>query len=126
MSLILFKIGNTDLTQYVDIQNYDVNNTPEYMEWTDANHIRHRDVIRTRLSGTVKLGFLGSTDVAAFLSVLSSNITAGGYYPASVFSNDDNTLHTGVQIFIDDVADIKRDLVNNRSWHAYELKIEER
>lgn len=124
-SITLFQIGNTDLTDYVDIQNYDVQKEPIYEEWTDGNYVNHRNIVRTRIKGTVKVGFRNSTDVASFLSVLSSNVQAGGYYPASVFTNDDNTLNTA-NIFISDVAEIKRDLVNGRVWHEYTLEIEER
>ena len=124
-SITLFKIGNTDLTDYVDIQNYDVQKEPIYEEWTDGNYVNHRNIVRTRINGTVKVGFRNSTDVASFLSVLSSNVQTGGYYPASVFTNDDNTLNTA-NIFISDVAEIKRDLVNGRVWHEYTLEIEER
>lgn len=124
-SITLFQIGNTDLTDYVDIQNYDVQKEPIYEEWTDGNYVNHRNIVRTRIKGTVKVGFRNSTDVASFLSVLSSNVQVGGYYPASVFTNDDNTLNTA-NIFISDVAEIKRDLVNGRVWHEYTLEIEER
>ena len=125
MSLTLLSIGGTDLTDYIDIQTYDVNNTEEYTEWIDANRIKHRDVLRTRLSGSFKLGFRSTAQVATFLSVLSTNIQSGSYYHASVFSNDDNQLHTA-DIFLDDVATIARDLTNNRVWHEYRIELEER
>lgn len=125
MAITLFKIGNTDLTGYVDIQNYDVQKEPVYEEWTDGNYIKHRNIVRTRIKGKIKVGFRSSAEVSAFLSVLTNNVQAGGYYPASVFSNDDNTLNTA-NIFISDDAEIKRDLTNNRVWHAYTLEIEER
>lgn len=124
-NIVLLRIGNTDLTDYIDIQSYNVNNTEEYTEWTDANHVKHRDVLRTRLSGSLKLGFRSTAEVTSFLSVLSSNIQSGNYYAAEVFSNDDNTLHTA-NIFIDGDAEIKRDLINGRVWHKYDIDITER
>ncbi|MCR5450697.1 MAG: hypothetical protein K6F23_15030 [Solobacterium sp.] len=124
-NIVLFKIGNTDLTDYLDIQGYNVNKTEEFSEWIDANYIHHRNVVRTRLSGRLKLGFKSTAAVTNFLNVLDSNVQPGNYYPASVFANNDNTLHTA-NVFLDGVAEIKRDLVNNRVWHEYEIDLEER
>ena len=124
-NIVLLKIGTSDLTDYIDIQSYNVNNTEEYTEWTDANHVKHRDVLRTRLSGSINLGFRSAAEVTSFLSVLSSNVQAGNYYPAQVFSNDDNTLHQA-NIFIEGDAEIKRDLINGRVWHQYAIEITER
>lgn len=125
MPLVLLNIGGTDLTSYIDKQNYDVNTADVFEEWTDANHIKHRHIIRTRLSGTISIGFKSSTDVSNFLTLLSNNVQSGGYYNASIFSNDDNTLHSA-EIFIDGVSQIRRDAAENRIWQTYELTVEER
>lgn len=124
MPLTLLSIGGNDLTQYMDIQGYAVNRVPVFEEWTDGNHIKHRNIIRNRIKGSFKIGFRSSTDVTAFLTVLSSYVTAGGYYPAQIFANDDNTLHTA-NIFIDGLAEIRRDIVNGREWYSYNLTVEE-
>ena len=125
MSLTLLSIGSTDLTSYIDQQNWDVNRTPVYVDWTDANHVIHRHVNRYRISGKFKIGFKSVTDVTSFLTLLENNRQSGEYYSASIFSNDDNTLHTA-EIFLDGVASIKRDLLNGRVWHAYDITVEER
>jgi hypothetical protein len=125
MSLTLLSIGSTDLTSYIDQQNWDVNRTPVYVDWTDANHVIHRHVNRYRISGKFKIGFKSVTDVTSFLTLLENNRQSGEYYSASIFSNDDNTLHTA-EIFLDGVASIKRDLQNGRVWHAYDITVEER
>lgn len=124
-SIVLFKVGNTDLTDYLDIQGYNVNKTEEFSEWTDANYVHHRNVVRTRLSGSFRLGFKNTAEVTSFLNVLDTNVQPGNYYPASVFANNDNTLHSA-SIYLDGVAEIKRDLVNDRVWHEYEIDLEER
>lgn len=126
MPLTLLSIGGSDLTQYMDIQNYTVNNTPEFETWTDANRIEHRHKFRDRLEGSLKIGFRSSTEISTFLTLLSNNIQSGGYYIASVYSNDDDTLHTGVNIYLDGVTEIKRDLTNGRIWSAYDLTLRER
>lgn len=125
MPLTLLSIGGVDLTEYIDIQNYEVNRSPVYEEWVDGNHVTRRDVIRYRISGNFNIGFKSAAEVTSFLSILSSNVQAGNYYPAQVFSNDDNTLHQA-NIFIDGDAEIKRDLKNGRVWHQYAIEITER
>lgn len=126
MALTLFEINGNDLTDFMDIQNYDVQKEPIYEEWTDGNYVKHRNVVRTRIKGKFKLGFRDSTDVSAFLTVLANNVQPGNYYVADVFTNDDNTLNSNVSVFLSDVAMIKRDLVNARVWHEYTLEVEER
>ena len=126
MPLTLLSIGGTDLTSYVvDIQAYNVNRSPVYSDWTDANHIVHRHVIRYRIEGSFRLGFKSSADVTTFLTLLANNVQSGEYYPAQIFSNDDNQLHSA-NIFLDGVADIKRDLANGREWHEYTIQVSER
>ena len=125
MPLTLLSIGGVDLTADIDQQNWDVNRSPVYTDWTDANHVIHRHVMRYRISGRFKIGFKTVTDVTSFLTLLSNNKQSGEYYSAQVFSNDDNTLHSA-DIFLDGVADIKRDLDNGRQWHAYTIDLEER
>lgn len=125
MPLVLLKIGGTDLTPYIDKQNYEVNNVDEFEEWTDANHVKHRHVIRQRLSGNLSIGFRSTTEITNFLTLMGNNLQSGGYYNAQIFANDDNTLHT-TEIFIDDISKIKRDVLNGRIWQTYELTVEER
>lgn len=125
MALTLLSIGGTDLTEFVDKQNWDVNRTPVFKDWTDANQVIHRHVMRYRISGSFKIGFKEVADVTSFLTLLEANRQSGEYYTAQVFSNDDNTLHTA-EIFLDGVAEIKRDLQNGRQWHAYSIDLEER
>lgn len=125
MPLTLLEINQTDLTEYIDIQNYNVNRIPVFEDWTDGNHITRRNVIRYRIKGEIKIGFRDDTDVSSFLNLLSSSITAGNYYAADVFVNNENTL-VSANVFIDGLATIARDLANGRVWHSYTLTIEER
>lgn len=125
MPFTLLQIGNTDLTDYIDIQNYEVNKEPVYEEWTDGNHVKHRNKIRTRISGSFKVGFKTAAEATAFITLLTNSITSGSYYTASIYTNDDDTLNTA-DIYLDGTAIIKRDLLNGRVWHEYSLEVEER
>ena len=125
MPLTLLSINGTDLTQYIDVKSYNVNRIPVFEDWVDGNHINRRNVIRHRVTGEIKIGFRNNSDVESFLNLLSTNITSGNYYSASVFINNENMLYSG-NVFIDGTAVIARDLLNGRVWHEYTIKIEER
>lgn len=125
MPLVLLSINGTDLTQFIDVQGFNVNRQPVFENWTDGNHITRRNIIRYRIAGEIKIGFRNNADVTAFLSVLSSNQTSGGYYAVNVFVNNDNANYNA-NVFIDGAALIARDLANGRVWHEYTIKIEER
>lgn len=115
MSQIFFKIGSTDFTAYTDIQNCNINAEDVYDTWTDGNWITHRVIVRQRISGTVKIGFKSTADLASFLSVLSSERNSNGYYPVTAYVNNMNGSST-FNAYLDLVGEAKWDLVNGRQW----------
>jgi len=104
----LFTIGSTDLTQYEVKDSHDVNRTDVYEAWTDGNWTEHR-VIRKHISGTVVLSFSRETDYSNFLSLMTSQRNANGYYPIKVWCENTNTTET-LNAFLDIVGDTKWDL----------------
>ena len=125
MSMVFFKIGSTDLTAFADIQNYSVNQDDVWQEWTDGNWNGHRDIVRTRISGTVKLGFRTAASWEAFLALLAAEKTAAGYYPVTLYVNNTGALET-VSAFLDMTNATKWDLVNDKFWRVQTVKITER
>lgn len=125
MSMEFFKISTTDLTAYADIQNYKVNKEDEYEEWTDGNHIVHREIARTRISGTVKLGFYDSTSWTNFQTLLGTARNAAGYYPITVYVNNTGTTET-INAFLDMTNESKWDLVNSKFWKVQTVTITQR
>lgn len=123
---VFFKIGNTDLTPWVDIQNYAVNVSPVYSSWTDANDTEHRTITRTRIAGTVVLGFRNQQDFNTMRYALLTDQTDEGSYPVTCFVNNTGTVFEGVDAFIDVAAENKWDLVNDRQWTTVTLTIRER
>ena len=47
--MILFKIGNTDLTKCIEDDSYNVVSEPEFEEWKDGNFNKHRIYVRDRI-----------------------------------------------------------------------------
>ena len=124
MPSVFFKINTTDLSQYEDKQNHNINAVDVYSTWTDGNWKDHRVIARTRITGTLKLGFANSTDFSSFLTLLTTARNANGYYPIKIYVANTGTEET-VNAFLDvSVAD-KWDSVNSRQWHEVTVKVSE-
>ena len=125
MPTTFFQIGTTDLTEFVDIQTYKINREDVYETWTDGNWMEHRVVARTRISGTLRLGFADAADLAAFLALLAAEKTAGGWYPVTAY-----VLNTGataaVDAFVDPEGEAKWDIKNGRQWVVQTLSVRQR
>mgnify|MGYP003345139370 CR=1 FL=1 len=58
----LFKIGDTDFTDYIIAYNVDAQNA--YKEWEDIFYNLHRDKVKTRITGSFTMSF--ANDEGAF------------------------------------------------------------
>ena len=124
-AITFFQIGSTDLTPYIDVQNFKVNSEDVYETWTDGNFIEHREITRSRVRGTIKIGFKDRADLTSFLTLLSNNRNANGYYPVQIFVNNLNTT-SSINVFMDPVGEAKWDVVNGRQWLVLTLNVRER
>lgn len=124
-NIIFFQIGTTDLTPYVDIQNFDVNSEDIYESWTDGNFIEHREITRSRVIGKIKLGFSDTTDFTNFQTLLSNNRNVNGYYPIQIHVNNTNSTES-INAFISPEGSAKWDQKNGRQWLVLALEIRER
>ena len=123
--MVFLKIGSQDVTSYCDIQNFDINKNAVYTSWTDGNKVEHREIVRTRIEGTVKVGFRYQEDLQRFYNALSASLQPGGYYSVTAYIQ--NTAETVTfNAFIETSAESKFDLLNRRFWKAIELEIKER
>lgn len=122
---IFFQIAGTDLTAYADIQNYSVNEEDVYQSWTDGNWVEHRDVVRRRVEGEVKLGFAKAADFAAFAALLISARQTGGWYPVTVYVNNTGAV-MNIEAFLAVKGAGKWDLKNGRQWLVQTIQITQR
>jgi len=125
MSQVFFKINTTDLSDYADVQNFNVNKVDVYQDWTDGNWIDHREIVRTRISGSFQLGFKNATDWSTFATLLTNNKTAAGYYPVTVHVNNTNATET-INAFLDMQVSNKWDLTNSRFWRVVTVTLTQR
>lgn len=73
--MTLFKIGNTDLTKYIEDDSYNVVSEPEYEEWKDGNYNKHRIYVRDRIKGSINVICSNKTITKEnFLKLLKNNI----------------------------------------------------
>lgn len=125
MTMTFFQIGSTDLTSFADIQNYSINKEDVYQEWTDGSWIDHREIARTRISGTVQLGFKTAQSWTAFQTLLAAQKNAAGYFPVTLYVNNTGTTET-IDAFLDMTNVSRWDLVNDRFWRVQTVKVTQR
>lgn len=118
----LFKIGSTDLTKWEDTTAHDVNREDVFEEWVDGNWITHRVIARTRVSGSVVLNFARETDYAAFMTLLSTERNASGYYSITVWCSNTNTSET-LNAFLDVVGETAFDVTAPIKHHRVTITI---
>ena len=112
----LFLIGSTDLTPWEDTTKHAVNREDIFVSWTDGNWVEHREIMRTRVAGTVVLGFKREADFTMFMGLLTSERNANGYYPITVWCSNTNTTET-VDVFFDVNGDTTWDVTCPRKYH---------
>lgn len=123
--MVEFYIANTDITQFIDIQNYDINRVDVYESWKDGNRREHRNATRTRIEGGFQAGFTNETERGQFLTLLASARQPNGYY--NVTSSVNNMSATATyEAFINATAAGKYDELNGREWIVFDVTVEER
>lgn len=118
----LFKIGATDLTKWEKTASHDVNREDVYDEWIDGNWKTHRVIARTRISGKVTLSFPRESDYTAFMTLLSTERNADGYYTVTAWCSNTNSAET-FEAFLDVAGETKWDLTTPRKWAGVTVTI---
>ena len=91
---VLLQINSVDFTDNVIQKSYRVQQQDEYEEWTDGNWITHREIVRTRINGTIALTFTSETDYAGLTGAIAAVKTSGGYCPITLWVNNTKSLET--------------------------------
>lgn len=83
-------VNNTDITNYIIKDSYEVNSEPIYTAWEDGNSVEHRVYIRDKVKGSFEIITFGTTPRTAlvtFLNLLKSatvnNVLTIGLYVAN-------------------------------------------
>lgn len=92
-----------DLTNFIVVPSYTVNDKPMYSEWTDANLRSHREIHRYKAAGSFTLLFTNVDDLTNFLDFYNNNVNddeSGGSILATLYINNTNTKRNA-RVFID-------------------------
>lgn len=114
-----------DMTGAADVQNFNLNQEELYQEWTDGNWVDHRAVVRTRISGSVALGFRSEAALQAFLTAFAAARKEDGTVHLKSYVNNVETV-CDYYAFVDISGAGKWDLVNGRQWQTLALSIKEK
>lgn len=128
---IFFKIGSVDLSQYVDIQNFDLQQVNIFDEWEDGQWKKHRWLIRTEISGKVVLGFKTQAEYEAFLAAFAaqeqSDTWNEKYYTVQAYVNNACQPYGTKKFtaFLTLAGSGKWDTLNGRLWITQEIDVME-
>jgi len=116
-----------DMTAYADIQNINLNRADVFQTWTDGNWNERRVKVRTKISGSVQLGFASESTYRSFLTALAAAAAAstdGTVKLKAYVNNVENVCEFFA--YVDTVGAGKWDLLNSRQWQTLALNISER
>lgn len=122
---MLASINGTDITQYVLSESYKINQKNEYNEWTDANRVNHRDIIRTRVEGAFELQFKIGDEIPYnnFVALIKDN-TVSGVLPITVFVNNINETKE-INVFYEYLPVMVKNVRSNKYYKSFKLSLEE-
>lgn len=102
----MFVIDGTDFSDCITVPSYKVNSKDIYDEYVDANKIKHRDIHRSQISGTMSMKFFDIDRYYDFLRLLREKKTIEGYVTVSLYVNNLNEVKEA-DVYIDhDMANV--------------------
>lgn len=100
--MVLFKVGDLDITPFIVAGSYAVSSQPEYDTWYDGNRTERRGIKRWKLKGSFNVKFMNANDYRSFLSALQEALTIQGYVEATVYNNKTRTItNEPIPVFVD-------------------------
>ena len=94
---VIFKIGSVDYTDKIKLSEYKAERADVTEQWIDGNYITRSSVIRTRVSGAVKM-VLRAAEYNTFLNDLETAKIQPGVYSLSVHVDNETTATENVTI----------------------------
>lgn len=118
-------IAGFDLKPYALIGGYDLNQVENYKEWVDGRGVTHRDVIRERVDGTIKVFFKEMDEYNEFLTALKNGRMQSGAYTCDfTVNNKKEVVHCDCFITFEPVRTQSGDGTDQLT--QFEIKVEER
>ena len=123
----LLVINGTNFTQHIKVPSYKVNKTYSYKEWEDGNHVKHREVTRTKVSGNFTLLYDDISDLDGFFDTVETLQAASSTnaIEMTVYLNNLHTVET-ITAFIKYTPSNDRPTIFGGGLSSFEVTIEER
>lgn len=94
---VIFKIGSVDYTDKIKLTDYAAARADVTETWVDGNYITHSSVIRTRVSGSVKM-ILRTAEYNQLLSDMETAKIQPGVYTISAHIDNETASTENVTI----------------------------
>lgn len=89
----LFILGESyDITKFITVPSYEVNDVALTEEWTDAMKNTHVHRFGSKISGSFTIYFDDHNDFETFVDYLYNNIRADNTYDAKIYCNNTRTV----------------------------------
>ena len=102
--LLVINQANADITRFIILGSWDVNEEDVYETWEDANRLAHRGVVRQKVKGSFDVKFYSIQDHEYFIDLLTNplsfNNDSSGTINCTVCINNKNKTKT-IDAFID-------------------------
>lgn len=102
--LMVINQANADITRFIILGSWDVNEEDVYETWEDANRLAHRGVVRQKVKGSFDVKFYSIQDHEYFIDLLTNplsfNNDSSGTINCTVYINNKNKTKT-IDAFID-------------------------
>lgn len=122
----LLVINGSDFTKHIKVPSYKVNKTQQYEEWEDANYLKHREITRTKVSGSFTLIYDDISELDGFFDTVETLIAASstGAIQMTVYLNNLHTTAT-INAFIKYTPANERPMIYRGDLSSFEVTIEE-
>lgn len=114
-----------DLTRFVPVPDYKVNEIDNFVEWTDGNYNKHRHITDSKAEGVFTLKFHSINEYFNFVNFYEENKEADGAIKAVVFCMNKNR-YKSIYAFIDYDPQNTLPLMSKKEFDGFEVTISER
>lgn len=84
----LFILNNTNYSNNIINESFDVQKNNIYNEWVDGNYTTHKALLRTKITGSFNMRFRKLEEYQAFARMLEETRTTQGYNLCFIHANN--------------------------------------
>lgn len=123
----LFKIGDDyDLTTRITVPSYKVNDLGEHKDYTDANYVTHRKIVREqKLKGDFTVKFFTEQEYDDFLQAMEDNKLEDGSVICKVYAMNKRSVRAAY-MFIDIEPEDTLPYFGAKQYDGFKVTVTER